>query len=70
MSVEKPKVVFQGYLTKSPTSGGRGRWKERWMELVSYPKGDERGHLRLQYYSSEHKKQQNKDPLGESMSDK
>ncbi len=57
-----PRVVSSGYLTKSPTSGGRGRWRVRWVELVDYRKDDPPGQLRLEYYNSEKKK---KSPLGE-----
>lgn len=56
------KVVCSGYLTKNPTSGGRGRWRLRWVELVdSRNKGG--GNLRVEYSISEKKR---KNPLGES----
>ena len=54
-------IVCSGYLTKSPTSGGRGRWKLRWVELVDDRK-EEGGSLRLEYFSTEKKK---KTALGE-----
>ena len=56
------KVVHSGYLTKSPTSGGRGRWRLRWVELVD-GRGEQDGSLRLEYFNSEKKTKQ---PLGES----
>ena len=56
------KVVCSGYLTKSPTSGGRGRWRVRWVELVD-GREDDPPQLRLEYYSSE---KRGKNPLGES----
>ncbi len=55
-----PKVVCSGYLTKSPTSGGWGRWKVRWVELVDC-REEQPPQLRLEYYSSEKKR---KNPLG------
>ena len=63
------KVVCSGYLTKSPTSGGRGRWKLRWVELVDGREeekqkggaGEEEGCLRLEYFSGEKRR---KTPLG------
>lgn len=55
------KVVFSGYLTKSPTSGGRGRWRLRWVELVDGR--TEGGNLRVEYFSSEKRRN---NPLGES----
>ena len=60
MSGEKFKVVCGGHLKKSPTSGGRGRWKLRWVELVQSEKD---GRLSLNYYSNE--KKRNKHPIGE-----
>ena len=48
-------IVCSGYLTKSPTSGGRGRWKLRWVELVDDRK-EEGGYLRLEYFNTEKKK--------------
>ena len=54
-----PKVVYSGYLTKSPTSGGRGRWRLRWVELVD--DREEGGELKLEYFSTDKKKA----PLGE-----
>ena len=59
----KPKVVCSGYLTKSPTSGGRGRWRLRWVELVDGR--EEGGNLMIQYSTSEKKR---KSPLGELLS--
>lgn len=55
-------VMCSGYLTKSPTSGGRGRWRMRWVELVDSRRKDGTGDLRLEYFTSE-KKQKN--PLGD-----
>ena len=54
------KVIFGGYLKKSPTSGGRGRWRLRWVELVDGR--EEGGELRVEYFSAESKR---KAPLGQ-----
>ena len=54
-------IVCSGYLTKSPTSGGCGRWRLRWVELIDCRK--EKGNLRVEYFSSDKKR---KNPLGES----
>jgi hypothetical protein len=55
------KIVCSGYLTKSPTSGGCGRWRLRWVELVQ----DEGGTYKVEYSSSEKKR---KNPLGKCRS--
>lgn len=55
------KIVCHGFLRKSPSSGGRGRWKMRWVELVDYR--GEGGELRLEY--SEIDKKKRKHLLGE-----
>ena len=62
MSDKQFSVVCGGYLTKSPTSGGRGKWRLRWVELLQAKM--EPGQLRLEYYSKE--KKRNKAPLGET----